>query len=115
MVKEKFNKVEIEKASKIDALTVTGGILNIPLVVVSKGGKLMGFVPGLEIESVWGEIGEEDAIISNLKSKAKAKVVKMAKAGEPFSFFPDEATVNFEFSPIKLEVLVARIGKGYKK
>ena len=59
MVKEKFNKVEIEKASKVDALTVTGGILNIPLVVVSKGGKLMGFVPGLEIESIWGEIGEE--------------------------------------------------------
>ena len=101
--------------NKVDSLIVTNGRLDIPLVVINKNGRLMGFVPALNIESVWGEIGEEDEIISNLRVKAKEKVKEMVKAGEVFPFFPDSATIRFEFSPIKVEFLVAHIGKSGKK
>ncbi len=101
--------------NKVDSLIVTKGRLDIPLVVINKNGKLMGFVPALNIESVWGEIGEEDEIISNLRVKAKTKVKEMVKAGEVFPFFPDSATIRFEFSPVKVEFLVAHIGKNGKK
>lgn len=103
------------ETKQIDSLTVTGGRLDIPLVVVKKGEKLMGFVPALHIESVWGEIGEEDSIISVLREKAKDKVREMVTKGEPFPFFPDSASVTFDFSPIKMEHLIAHIGKGGAK
>ncbi|MBQ8749492.1 MAG: hypothetical protein IJZ29_03380 [Clostridia bacterium] len=95
--------------SKINSLIVTNGRLDIPLVVIKKGNKLLGFVPALEIESIWGEMGEEDEILAKLRQKAKEKITQMAKSNEPFPFFPDSTSIIFEFSPVKYEFLVAHI------
>lgn len=95
--------------NKINSLIVTNGRLDIPLVVIKKKDKLMGFVPALHIDSVWGEIGQEDEIIKTLKELVKVQVREMAKRNEPFPFFPDSSTITFEYNPIRQETLVAHI------
>ena len=95
--------------NRVNSLVTTCGKLEIPLVVIHKGEKLLGFVPALNIEGIWGEIGKENEIIQNLKIKTKAKVKEMVKLNQPFPFFPDSSMVTFEFSPVKMEILVAHI------
>ena len=106
--------IKIECKNKVDSLIVTGGRLDIPLVVINKGDRLMGFVPALNIESIWDEVGKEEEIILKLKERAKEKVKQMANAGEAFPFFPDRASINYEFSPVRIDFLVAHIGKSKK-
>lgn len=106
--------IKNEGKNKVDSLIVTGGRLDIPLVVINKDDRLMGFVPALNIESVWDDIGKEEEIILELKERAKEKVRQMAKAGDAFPFFPDRASINFEFSPVRVDFLIAHINRSKK-
>lgn len=95
--------------NEIDSLTLTNGKLEVPLVVINKDGKLLGFVPALHVAEIWGEVGQEEVIIEKLRTSTKEKIREMVKNKEPFPFFMDRSQIVFEFNPVKIEYLVAQI------